>query len=108
MTPALLDTCVILDILDTKSDWHQWSKNTPRELRKNHPVVINPIVFSELCTGMASPGEALAVLRSLSITEQPLSHDVLFLAAKAFLQYRSKGGKKPEFFLVFLSALRLR
>ena len=103
MTTVLLDTCVILDILDPDSAWHQWSKDTLRELRKSQSVVINPIVFSELCTGMASPEEVLALLHSLSITEKPLNHETMFLAAKAFLQYRRKGGRKtgvlPDFFI---------
>ncbi|MGI9277763.1 MAG: type II toxin-antitoxin system VapC family toxin [Endozoicomonas sp.] len=103
MATVLLDTCIILDILDPGNAWHQWSKDTLRELRKSHSVVINPIIFSELCTGMASPEETLVLLHSLSITEKPLTHEALFLAAKAFLQYRRKRGKKtgvlPDFFI---------
>ena len=103
MKTILLDTCVILDILDQETNWHQWSKNTLRELSHTSNLVINPIIFSELCAGMASPQEVLAMLKSLSITEQPLTHEALFLAAKAFLQYRRRGGSKtgvlPDFFI---------
>lgn len=35
MQLLLLDTCVILDILDSDSHWHTWAKVTLRELRKN-------------------------------------------------------------------------
>ena len=94
MALILLDTCVILDILDKASHWHTWAKETLRELTKTYDAVINPIIFSELCAGMESPAAVLKLLNRLNIGEQPLNHDTLFLAAKAFLKYRKQGGKK--------------
>ena len=103
MPMVLLDTCLILDILDPASNWHEWSKSTLRELSTRHSLVINPIVFSELCAGMNSPEEVLSLLSTLNIKEEPLTHEALFLAAKAFLQYRRRGGAKtgvlPDFFI---------
>ena len=34
MALLLLDTCVILDILDKESLWHVWAKESFRELTK--------------------------------------------------------------------------
>lgn len=103
MHALLLDTCVILDILDRESHWHEWAKASFRELTKTHDAVINPIVFSELCAGMASPAAVLKLLGKLNINEQPLNHEALFLAAKAFIQYRRRGGQKtgvlPDFYI---------
>ncbi len=94
MLPLLLDTCVILDILDKKSHWHTWSKDQLRKLSNTHAPVINPIIFSELCAGMESPEKVLTLLSRLGINEQSLSHESLFLAAKAFIRYRKRGGQK--------------
>lgn len=103
MRALLLDTCVILDILDDGSHWHTWSKDQFRALTKIHTPVINPVVFSELCAGMESPEQVLALLHRLGISEQPLSHESLFLAAKAFIKYRRRGGSKtsvlPDFYI---------
>ena len=103
MQPLLLDTCVILDILDSDSHWHTWSKETLRELRKKHIPTINPIIFSELCAGMESPQAVLKLLNRLGIDESSLNHEALFLAAKAYIQYRKQGGKKtgvlPDFYI---------
>ena len=103
MQTTLLDTCVILDILDNKSHWHTWSKETLRELSKTHTPVINPIIFSELCAGMESPEAVLSLLNSLGIRECALNHEPLFLAAKAYIKYRKQGGKKtgvlPDFYI---------
>ena len=103
MPPLLLDTCVILDILDRNSHWHTWAKQQLRELGKTHEPVINPIIFSELCAGMDSPQAVLKLLSRLNIGEQPLNHETLFLAAKAFIKYRKQGGQKtgvlPDFFI---------
>ncbi len=103
MAPLLLDTCVILDILDKESLWHVWAKESFRELTKTHNAVINPIIFSELCAGMESPAAVLKLLDRLNIGEQPLNHETLFLAAKAFIKYRKRGGPKtgvlPDFYI---------
>ncbi|WP_067583049.1 type II toxin-antitoxin system VapC family toxin [Endozoicomonas ascidiicola] len=103
MQALLLDTCVILDLLDRESHWHEWAKESFRELTKTHDAVINPIVFSELCAGMESPAAVLKLLGKLNINEQPLNHEALFLAAKAFIQYRRRGGQKtgvlPDFYI---------
>ncbi|WP_422463462.1 type II toxin-antitoxin system VapC family toxin [Endozoicomonas sp. ALB115] len=103
MPNLLIDTCVILDILDRESRWHNWSKDQFRHLSKTHSPVINPIVFSELCAGMESPAVVLQLLSSLSISEQSLNHETLFLAAKAFVQYKKRGGTKtgvlPDFYI---------
>ena len=91
MPPLLLDTCVILDILDSDSHWHSWAKDQFRELSKTYDPVVNPIIFSELCAGMESPEIVLSLLHRLKITEQTLNHETLFLAAKAqFIKYRKR------------------
>ncbi len=103
MEPVLLDTSVILDILDRDSHWHSWAKETFREFSKTHIATVNPIIFSELCAGMESPADVLKLLDKLNISEQPLNHDALFLAAKAFIKYRKRGGQKtgvlPDFYI---------
>ena len=45
MKTVLVDTCVILDILDKESSWHHWSKNTFRELSKTSALAIYPIII---------------------------------------------------------------
>jgi len=103
MALILLDTCVILDILDKKSHWHTWAKETFRDLTKAHDAVVNPIIFSELCAGMESPAAVQELLDKLNIGEQALNHETLFLAAKAFVKYRKRGGQKtgvlPDFYI---------
>ena len=103
MESLLLDTCIILDILDPGSHWNTLSKEQLRERQKNHRPLINPIIFSELCAGMESPQAVLKLLKTLGISEQPLDHETLFLAAKAYIRYRKQGGKKtgvlPDFYI---------
>lgn len=52
---------------------------------------------------MESPQAVLNLLKRLGIDECPLNHETLFLAAKAYLQYRKQGGKKtgvlPDFYI---------
>lgn len=103
MTTTLIDTCIILDILDRNSTWHQWSKERFKRLSETSTLVINPIIFSELCAGMDSAEEVLSLMHSLALSEAPLSHETLFLASKAYLIYRKNGGVKtgvlPDFYI---------
>ena len=52
---------------------------------------------------MESPAAVLKLLDRLNIGEQPLNHETLFLAAKAFIKYRKRGGPKtgvlPDFYI---------
>jgi len=100
--PILVDTNVILDIAHDDATWADWSERQ-LELQRPQGLVINPMIFSELCAGAESVQEVDELLAKLGLTLQELPKSALFLAAKAFLAYRRKGGSKtaplPDFFI---------
>lgn len=103
MAVILIDSCVVTDLSDPKSDWFEWSAATLEQLDQNHTMVVNPIVYAECSIGFERIEEVEALFEHLGFAIQPIPREALFLAGKAFLQYKQrKGGKSnvlPDFFI---------
>jgi predicted nucleic acid-binding protein len=103
MAVILIDSCVVTDLSDPKSDWFEWSASTLEQLDQNNTMVINPIVYAECSIGFERIEEVEALFEHLGFAIQPIPREALFLAGKVFLQYkRHKGGKSnvlPDFFI---------
>jgi predicted nucleic acid-binding protein len=103
MAVILIDSCVVTDLSDPKSDWFEWSASTLEQLDQNHTMVVNPIVYAECSIGFEHIEEVEALFEHLGFAIQPIPREALFLAGKAFLQYKQrKGGKSnvlPDFFI---------
>lgn len=99
----LVDTNVLIDVLQDDPQWADWSIRQLRAQSQLHELAINPIIYSELSL-MYESIEALEqtlVAMRLSFLEMP--RPALFVAAKAFIRYRREGGTKqnvlPDFFI---------
>jgi hypothetical protein len=99
--PVLVDTNVISDVIHHDPVWAPWS--SAQLIQNAGDLVVNPIVFAELCCRATSASEVDHILRTLRLKHEELSQDALFLAAQAFIAYRRQGGSKsaplPDFFI---------
>lgn len=98
----LVDSNVVLDIVNDDPMWADWSDGQITRLQTTG-LLVNPVIYSELCAGSDTASEVDEILNHLKLDYQELSHQALFLAAKAFLKYRRRGGTKtsplPDFFI---------
>lgn len=93
---VLVDTNVLVDILEDDPAWADWSARQLAAQAKVHDLVINPIIYSELSL-MFESFEALdAQLEQLQILYEELPRPALFLAGKALVRYRRAGGNKEN------------
>jgi predicted nucleic acid-binding protein len=103
MAVILIDSCVVTDLSDPASAWFEWSASTLEQLDQNNTFVINPIVYAECSIGFELIEEVEALFEHLGFAIQPIPREALFLAGKAFLQYRKRQGNKsnvlPDFFI---------
>ena len=103
MGTILIDTCVVTDLADPESAWFEWSAETLENLDQNNTMVINPIIYAECSVGFKHIEEVEALFEHLGFMSKPIPKEALFLAGKAFLQYKKrKGGKTnvlPDFFI---------
>lgn len=103
MAVILIDSCVVTDLADPKSSWFEWSASTLERLDRNNTMVINPIIYAECSVGFERIEEVEALFESLGFPIRSIPKEALFLAGKAFLQYKKRKGEKgnvlPDFFI---------
>ena len=98
---VLVDTNVLLDVIELDQEWTTWSENQMSQLAGR--MIINPLIYAELAYTATSTEEVDLILITLGLGFQNLSRKTLFLASQAYQLYRSRGGTKsaplPDFFI---------
>jgi predicted nucleic acid-binding protein len=98
----LVDTNVLIDVLEDDPEWAVWSIAQLRAQSKVHPLSINPIIYAELSLTFSRIEALDATIENLRLTLLELPRPALFLAGKAFAQYRKQGGKANNVLADFL------
>jgi len=90
----LVDTNVLVDVLENDPEWADWSIQQLRAQSQIHPLIINPIIYAELSLTFSAVEALDETLDNLGLTLKELPRPALFLAGKAFVRYRRQGGSK--------------
>ncbi len=96
MPRLLVDTNVLVDVLEDDPDWAEWSIQQMRAQAQIHELAINPVIYAELSLTFASVELLDEVISDLGLSYQELPRPALFLAGKAFARYRRQGGTKQN------------
>jgi hypothetical protein len=92
----LVDTDVLVDVLQNDPDWVDWSIAQLRAQSQIHRLIINPIIYAELSLTFSSVEALDRVLADMVLPVVEVPKPALFLAGKAFVQYRRRGGQKSN------------
>ena len=99
----ILDTNVLLDIATADPTWLAWSEGEFRTAAALGPVLINPIIYAELAPAFVAQADLDRWLDPMVFQRLPLPYSAGWLAAQAFMKYRSLGGTKnsplPDFYI---------
>lgn len=102
MAAVLVDTNIILDLFTQDPQWEERSAAALASAADFAPLVINPIIYAELSVGIAKI-EELDQFLGTDFRRDPLPYQAAFVAGKAFLTYRRRGGHKtsplPDFYI---------
>jgi predicted nucleic acid-binding protein len=90
----LVDTNVLVDVLGNDPDWADWSLAQLQAQSKVHRLIINPIIYSELSLMFSNFEQLDQILETMALPMLEIPKPALFLAGKAFVQYRRNGGVK--------------
>lgn len=93
---VIVDTNVLVDVLEDDPEWADWSIGRMRELAKLHVLAINPIIYAELSLIFDAVEDLNAVVADLGLKFLEIPRPALFLAGKAFVRYRRQGGTKTN------------
>lgn len=109
MPAVLVDSNVLIDILAKNSAWEEWSTKELRDAANRARLVINAVIYAEVSVNY---DRIEAVDESLPnfIEREQIPYEAAFSAAKAFRQYRRRGGMRrsplPDFFIGAHAAIR--
>jgi predicted nucleic acid-binding protein len=103
MSGTLIDSNVLLDVLTEDERWFSWSSEALAEAANTSRPIVNPIIFAEVSVRFSRVEELEAALPASMFEREPLPFAAAFLAGKAFLEYRRRGGVKihplPDFYI---------
>src|SRR5437762_10941630 len=89
---TLVDSNVLLDIVTDGQAWADWSQDQLECAALNGPLIINDVIYAEVSARYAAIEAVDAMLDALNIEVAPIPRAALFVAGKAYLQYRAGGG----------------
>ena len=87
---------ILVDVFEDDPDWVQWSVTRLREQSSIRTLAINPIIYSELAFTFSTIEKLDAVIAGLRLVYREIPRSALFLAGKAFAQYKRRGGVKTN------------
>jgi hypothetical protein len=100
---VLVDSNVLLDIATDDPKWGEWSAGALERAADRESLAINPIIYAEVSIRFEAIEELEEVLPSDAFRREALPYEAGFLAGKAFLAYRRRGGRRssplPDFYI---------
>jgi predicted nucleic acid-binding protein len=103
MRGILVDSNIILDVFLDDPNWAEWSESQLVKFSSITKLFINPIIYSEVSIGFKRIEELEFALNQAGFQTLEIPKEALFLAGKAFLNYRRNKGTKrsplPDFYI---------
>ena len=93
---TLVDSNVILDVVTDDADWGDWSASMLAQAAQKGRLVINPLIYAEVACGFTRIEDLDAALPAEYFTREPLPWPAGFLASRAFVGYRRRGGTRHD------------
>lgn len=100
---TLVDSNVLLDLVTDDPKWFEWSSESLARAADESTLVVNPVIYAEVSIGFRTIEELEQLLPANDFRRLELPYEAAFLAGKAFLAYRRRGGRKsaplPDFYI---------
>jgi predicted nucleic acid-binding protein len=103
MKTTLVDSNIILDVATNDPTWAEWSAMALETAANESVLAINALIYAEVSIGYGKVEELEQAIPSTIFRREALPYESAFLAGKAFLQYRRRGGLRgsplPDFYI---------
>lgn len=103
MKDTLVDSSVLFDILLKDKMWYEWSATALESVAEESALIFNPIIFAEISASFLKLEDLEKVLPLDLYKREPLPYNAAFLAGRAFVKYKRRGGSKtspmPDFYI---------
>lgn len=103
MKSTLVDSNILLDIATRDATWFDRSSQALESAANESPLIINAIIYAEVSIGFQRIEDLEMAIPANLYRRDPLPFEAAFLAGKAFLKYRHRGGTRvrplPDFYI---------
>jgi predicted nucleic acid-binding protein len=100
---TLVDSNVLLDVLTEDEEWLDWSASMLEVAADAGLLAINPIIYAEVSVAYSRIEDLDALLPTDYYLRTALPWEAGFLAGKAFVHYKRRGGRRrsplPGFYI---------
>jgi predicted nucleic acid-binding protein len=100
---TLVDSNVLIDVIEETPGWSDWSVTALEAAGSEGSMVINQVIYAELSVRYADTDELDRDLPVDLFQREQIPWPAAFLAGKAFVEYRRRGGRRrsplPDFFI---------
>ena len=100
---TLVDSNVLIDVIEGTLAWSDWSRAALEVAGSEGPMVINQVIYAEVSVRYADTDELDLDLPLDYFSREQIPWPAAFLAGKAFVDYRRRGGQRqsplPDFFI---------
>jgi len=103
MTSTLIDTNVLVDVIESRPVWSDWATRHLQRLSEEGDLLINQVIYAEASVPYLTVEDFELVVSTALLSREDLPWAAGFVAAKAHKQFRALGGQKstalPDFFI---------
>lgn len=103
MKSVLVDSNVLLDVATADPSWSPWSTSALEQAANEASLVINPLIYAEVSIRFTRIEDLELAIPSDLFRRDALPYEAGFLAGKAFMNYRRRGGNRtlplPDFYI---------
>jgi predicted nucleic acid-binding protein len=100
---TLVDSNVLIDVLSADSAWGEWSSRALAALGSEGPLVVNAVIYAEVSQRYSRKELLDHEMPADVFIRANIPWSAAFLAGKAFVDYRRRGGSRrsplPDFFI---------
>jgi predicted nucleic acid-binding protein len=87
---TFIDTSILVYLTKPEAKEHERAKVLFAECKKNGPMVLSDIVYSEFSSAMTSVAHTDETIADFSLERTTFTNEILFRAGKAFREYKEK------------------
>ena len=98
----LVDSCVVIDVLENDRRWAGWSQAQLETWSARGPLLINAVIYAELAAYASTKESLEAEIATAGLALREFSRDTMFLAGRAHAAYRRRGGTRAGVLADFL------
>ena len=103
MRATIVDSNVLIDVLSADPTWGDWSSGALRTAGATGALVINEVIYAEVSSRYSRVETFERELPADDFLRAHTPWPAAFLADKAFVEYKRRGGSKrsplPDFFI---------